>query len=68
MSGPPRLLAAVFGLPGAAWPYATAGYVFDGGRLTARQIERIRLAPDKHEFARCRSGTTAYLGSWDWEG
>ncbi|MET9507764.1 NUDIX hydrolase [Streptomyces flavidovirens] len=93
VSGPPRLLAAVFGLPGAAWPYATAGFVFDGGRLTARQIERIRLAPDEHDdvralplaewqplmperdFARLlavmearRSGTTAYFGSWDWEG
>lgn len=27
----------MFGLPGAQWPYATAGYVFDGGRLTDRQ-------------------------------
>ncbi|MFI9344013.1 hypothetical protein ACIG0D_22525 [Streptomyces sp. NPDC052773] len=27
----------MFGLPGAQWPYATAGYVFDGGRLTDRR-------------------------------
>ncbi|SBT88977.1 ADP-ribose pyrophosphatase YjhB, NUDIX family [Streptomyces sp. DI166] len=46
--GPPRLLAAVFGLPGAQWPYATAGFVFDGGRLTERQIKGIRLDPGEH--------------------
>ncbi|MGI5359721.1 NUDIX domain-containing protein [Streptomyces sp. CA-252508] len=49
VSGPPRLLAAVFGLPGAPWPYATAGYVFDGGRLTDQQIKEIRLAPEEHD-------------------
>ncbi|MEU7038882.1 NUDIX hydrolase [Streptomyces sp. NPDC046237] len=50
--GPPRLLAAVFGLPGAEWPYATAGFVFDGGRLSARQLAGIRLAPDEHDEVR----------------
>ncbi|GGU29736.1 NUDIX domain-containing protein [Streptomyces violascens] len=52
LPGPPRLLAAVFGLPGAEWPYATAGFVFDGGRLTAQQIEAIVLAPDEHSEVR----------------
>ncbi|MEV5604646.1 NUDIX hydrolase [Streptomyces sp. NPDC052299] len=50
--GPPRLLAAVFGLPGAAWPLATAGFVFDGGSLTDRQIADLRLAPEEHDEAR----------------
>ncbi|MGW1107356.1 bifunctional GNAT family N-acetyltransferase/NUDIX hydrolase [Streptomyces sp. NPDC002540] len=39
--GPPRLLATVFGLPGAEWPHSTIGCVFDGGRLTAEQIRGI---------------------------
>jgi 8-oxo-dGTP pyrophosphatase MutT (NUDIX family) len=52
VAGPPRLLAAVFGLPGTQWPYATAGYVFDGGRLTDQQIKDIRLAPDEHAGVR----------------
>ncbi|GAA3387533.1 NUDIX domain-containing protein [Streptomyces roseoviridis] len=50
--GPPRLLAAVFGLPGAAWPFATAGYVFDGGRLSDRRIAAITLAPEEHDEVR----------------
>ncbi|GGY65087.1 NUDIX hydrolase [Streptomyces omiyaensis] len=50
--GPPRLLAAVFGLPGAAWPLATAGYVFDGGRLTDRQIAELVLDPEEHDEVR----------------
>ncbi|MFB7368326.1 NUDIX domain-containing protein [Streptomyces sp. NPDC056222] len=52
VTGPPRLLAAVFGLPGAGWPLATAGYVFDGGRLTDRQIAGITLAPEEHDQVR----------------
>ncbi|MGQ4488736.1 NUDIX hydrolase [Streptomyces sp. 372A] len=52
VSGPPRLLAAVFGLPGAAWPLATAGFVFDGGRLTDEQIADLRLAPEEHDEVR----------------
>lgn len=52
LAGPPRLLAAVFGLPGTEWPYATAGYVFDGGRLTAQQIQNITLAPAEHDELR----------------
>jgi 8-oxo-dGTP pyrophosphatase MutT (NUDIX family) len=50
--GPPQLLASVFGLPGEQWPYATAGYVFDGGRLTDQQIKGIRLAPEEHDDVR----------------
>ncbi|MFE0776541.1 NUDIX domain-containing protein [Streptomyces sp. NPDC058861] len=53
--GPPRLLAAVFGLPGAAWPLATAGFVFDGGRLAGHQIEGLRLAPEEHDEVRVLS-------------
>ncbi|MFF9143338.1 NUDIX domain-containing protein [Streptomyces sp. NPDC014861] len=52
VAGPPRLLAAVFGLPGAAWPLATAGYVFDGGRLSDRQIEELVLDPAEHDEVR----------------
>ncbi|MER8046766.1 NUDIX hydrolase [Streptomyces sp. NPDC094032] len=50
--GPAKLLAAVFGLPGAAWPYATSGFVFDGGRLTDRQVAGITLAPEEHDEVR----------------
>ncbi|WP_341830047.1 GNAT family N-acetyltransferase [Streptomyces liangshanensis] len=49
VSGPPRLLATVYGLPGAAWPYSTIGMVFDGGRLTAAQIGGISLDPREHD-------------------
>lgn len=55
LPGPPRLLAAVFGLPGAAWPFATVGYVFDGGRLTDRQIAAITLSPEEHDEVRALS-------------
>ncbi|MFF0476476.1 NUDIX domain-containing protein [Streptomyces sp. NPDC004284] len=50
--GPPRLPTAVFGLPGAAWPFATSGLVFDCGRLTDRQLTGITLAPDEHDEVR----------------
>lgn len=52
MPGPPRLLAAVFGLPGAGWPLATTGFVFDGGRLSGRQIAAIALDPAEHDEVR----------------
>lgn len=48
VEGPPRLLAAVFGLPGAEWPLSTAGYVFDGGSLSGEQIAGIVLDPEEH--------------------
>ncbi|MFF3849345.1 GNAT family N-acetyltransferase [Streptomyces sp. NPDC002328] len=51
-AGPPRLLATVYGLPGAGWPYSTIGCVFDGGRLTAEQIRRISLDPEEHDEVR----------------
>ncbi|MEV0580853.1 MULTISPECIES: NUDIX hydrolase [unclassified Streptomyces] len=50
--GPARLLATVFGQPGAEWPYATIGFVFDGGRLTAGQISALTLDPAEHDDAR----------------
>ncbi|MFF9340632.1 MULTISPECIES: NUDIX domain-containing protein [unclassified Streptomyces] len=52
VTGPPRLLAAVFGLPGTGWPLATSGLVFDGGRLTERQLAGITLAPEEHDEVR----------------
>ncbi|MFI0901743.1 NUDIX domain-containing protein [Streptomyces sp. NPDC020983] len=51
-SGPPRLLATVFGLPGEEWPFASVGLVFDGGRLTAEQIRGITLSPQEHDDVR----------------
>ncbi|GAB2442590.1 GNAT family N-acetyltransferase [Streptomyces incanus] len=52
VSGPPRLLATVYGLPGAEWPYSTIGMVFDGGRLTAAQIRGITLNLQEHDEVR----------------
>ncbi|AOT62370.1 MULTISPECIES: NUDIX domain-containing protein [Streptomyces] len=51
-AGPPRLLASVYGLPGAGWPYSTVGVVFDGGRLTSAQIGSVRLDPEEHDEVR----------------
>ncbi|MFF5157872.1 GNAT family N-acetyltransferase [Streptomyces sp. NPDC000348] len=51
-SGPSRLLAAVYGLPGTPWPYSTIGLVFDGGRLTTAQIRGITLNPQEHDEVR----------------
>ncbi len=51
-AGPPRLLATVYGLPGAEWPYSTIGCVFDGGRLTAAQIRGIAVQPEEHDEVR----------------
>jgi 8-oxo-dGTP pyrophosphatase MutT (NUDIX family) len=58
--GPPRLLAAVYGLPGAEWPYSTMGLVFDGGRLTAAQLRGLALDPSEHDEARVLS-----LKAWE---
>ncbi|MCQ6555729.1 GNAT family N-acetyltransferase [Streptomyces sp. C10-9-1] len=49
---PPRLLATVYGLPGAGWPYSSLGTVFDGGRLTPAQIRGIVLDPREHDEVR----------------
>lgn len=54
-TGPPRLLATVYGLPGGGWPYSTIGMVFDGGRLTATQIRSITLDPQEHDEVRVLS-------------
>ncbi|MFI2645256.1 NUDIX domain-containing protein [Streptomyces sp. NPDC018610] len=55
VEGPPRLLAAVFGLPGEEWPYSTMGMVFDGGRLTGARIRGIVLDPEEHDEVRVLS-------------
>ncbi len=44
----PRLLAALFVRPSTDWPMAKAGYIFDSGELTTRQIANIALDPDEH--------------------
>ncbi|MEU6814197.1 GNAT family N-acetyltransferase [Streptomyces sp. NPDC046860] len=52
LGGPPKLLATVYGLPGAEWPYSTMGLVFDGGRLDEARIRDIRLDPREHDEVR----------------
>ncbi|MFD4790012.1 GNAT family N-acetyltransferase [Streptomyces sp. NPDC058459] len=52
LSGPPRLLATVYGLPGTEWPYSTMGLVFDGGRLDEGQLRDIVLDPREHDEVR----------------
>lgn len=52
VQGPPRLLATVFGQPGAEWPYSTMGCVFDGGHLTVAQIQGIALDRREHDEVR----------------
>lgn len=48
-TGPPRLLAVVYGPPGGGWPYSTIGCVFDGGRLSAERIRGITVDPKEHD-------------------
>ncbi|WFB11357.1 NUDIX hydrolase [Streptomyces sp. LX-29] len=45
VEGPPRLLTALFGLPGAQCPLITVGCVFDGGRLSTEQFDATTLNP-----------------------
>ncbi|WP_432105905.1 GNAT family N-acetyltransferase [Streptomyces sp. bgisy091] len=52
IAGPPRLLATVYGPPRDRRPYSTIQLVFDGGRLSDDQIQRIVLAPNEHDEAR----------------
>ncbi|MFF1518038.1 NUDIX domain-containing protein [Streptomyces sp. NPDC058305] len=52
VSGPPRLQATVYGLPGTQRPYSTIGMVFDGGWLTPEQIRGITLNPLEHDKVR----------------
>ncbi|WP_329142477.1 NUDIX hydrolase [Streptomyces sp. NBC_01456] len=44
----PRLLAVHFLPPLGDWTTHKLGFVFDGGRLTRRQIDSIVLDPDEH--------------------
>ncbi|OLE22061.1 MAG: hypothetical protein AUG49_20300 [Catenulispora sp. 13_1_20CM_3_70_7] len=47
--GPSILLISTFHGPEPTWPgYAKVGFCFDGGVLTADQLERIRLDPQEH--------------------
>jgi 8-oxo-dGTP pyrophosphatase MutT (NUDIX family) len=55
VTGPPRLLAAVYGLPGDEWPYSSMGLIFDGGRLGEAEIRGITLDPDEHDEVRVLS-------------
>lgn len=57
--GQARLLASIFGQPGAEWPYATIGFVFEGGRLTGDEIKSSPWIPPnttKPASCPCRSG------------
>ncbi|MEV7416477.1 NUDIX hydrolase [Streptomyces sp. NPDC089919] len=47
-SGPRRLLAVSFALPGPAWPRSNVGFIFDGGTLTDQQLDAITLDPREH--------------------
>ncbi|WP_236577198.1 GNAT family N-acetyltransferase [Streptomyces sp. MBT55] len=59
--GPLRLLASVFTPPGGPWPYATAGWIFDGGCLTPEEIRSITLDAEEHDDVRV-------LAVEDWKG
>ncbi|WAX77007.1 NUDIX domain-containing protein [Streptomyces sp. KMM 9044] len=48
--GTPRLLLTHFLHAGARLPLNKVGLIFDGGRLTAGQLGRIRLDPDEHDM------------------
>ncbi|GAA0392858.1 hypothetical protein GCM10010357_12030 [Streptomyces luteireticuli] len=51
VTGPPKVLG-VFWQPAGTWPVAKLGFAFDGGQLTADELDRIVLDPDEHdEFA-----------------
>lgn len=52
VKGPLRLLASVFSPPGGSWPYSTAGWIFDGGRLTPQEIQSITLDAREHDDVR----------------
>ncbi|MFD3970301.1 NUDIX domain-containing protein [Streptomyces cyaneofuscatus] len=52
VKGPLRLLASAFSPPGGSWPYSTAGWIFDGGRLTPQEIRSITLDAAEHDDVR----------------
>ncbi|MFB4314928.1 NUDIX domain-containing protein [Actinomadura sp. 21ATH] len=47
-TGPPSLLLTHFLGPGSGWPCAKVGFVFDGGVLTAGELDRIVVDPAEH--------------------
>ncbi|GAA0286907.1 hypothetical protein GCM10010302_26540 [Streptomyces polychromogenes] len=47
-AGPQKLLAVHFIAQGAHWPLNKFGVIFDGGQLTAGQINSIALDPAEH--------------------
>ncbi|MFC5187989.1 NUDIX domain-containing protein, partial [Actinomadura harenae] len=47
-TGAPSLLLTHFLGPDAGWPCAKVGFVFDGGVLTAGDLDRIVLDPAEH--------------------
>ncbi|MGW2081923.1 methyltransferase domain-containing protein [Streptomyces sp. NPDC001939] len=48
--GTPRLLLTHYQHPGPRLPLGRIGFIFDGGRLTAGQLSRIRLDPAEHDM------------------
>lgn len=48
--GTPRLLLTHYLHPGPRVPLGKIGFIFDGGRLTAEQLSRIRLDPSEHDL------------------
>ncbi|GGX82484.1 methyltransferase [Streptomyces fructofermentans] len=48
--GAPRLLLTHFLHAGPRMPLNKVGLIFDGGRLTAEQLRRIRLDPAEHDM------------------
>ncbi|MFJ3640592.1 NUDIX domain-containing protein [Streptomyces sp. NPDC090108] len=44
----PALLLVHYLHPEGQWPLPRVGFVFDGGRLSRDQLDRIRLDPDEH--------------------
>ncbi|MER6849873.1 hypothetical protein AB0A81_10265 [Streptomyces flaveolus] len=46
----PRLLLTHFVHAGPSMPLNKVGLVFDGGQLTADQLDRIRLDPAEHDM------------------
>ncbi|MGW1196607.1 NUDIX domain-containing protein [Streptomyces sp. NPDC002536] len=53
-TGQPKLLA-VFWQSVGQWPVAKLGFAFDGGQLTADELDRIALDPDEHDAFAVRS-------------
>lgn len=48
--GEPRLLLTHYLHPGPQRPLGKVGFIFDGGRLTAGQLDRMRLDPAEHDM------------------